>query len=105
MLAANGPEDHLHVATTLDQKTAIMEVLKEVKGSSSEWIHNTFSDMSEFQWQDGYAAFSVSHSIMPSVVAYVHKQQEHHRKMSFRQELIRLFKLHGIQYDERYLPA
>ena len=59
--------------------------------------------MRDFAWQDGYAAFSVSHSVLPRVVGYIETQNEHHRKLSFKEELTVLLKRHGIEYDERYL--
>jgi REP element-mobilizing transposase RayT len=103
MLAGNGPEDHFHVAAILTQKLALMEVLKIVKCRSSQWIHETFDGAGDFDWQDGYGAFTVSHSAMPDVVRYVENQLEHHRKMTFQEELIALLKRHEIEYDERYI--
>jgi len=103
MLAANGPEDHLHIAAVLTQKLAVMDVLRAIKSSSSQWIHETFPDAGGFDWQDGYSAFTVSHSAVGEVVKYVENQQEHHRKMTFQEELRALLKNHGIEYDERYI--
>jgi REP element-mobilizing transposase RayT len=104
-VAVNGPGDHMHVVAILTPKIALAECIKTVKGSSSRWIHDTFADLGDFEWQDGYSAFSVSHSILPKVVEYVEGQQEHHRKMSFQEELIALLKRHGVQYDERHIPG
>jgi putative transposase len=104
MAAANGAQDHLHIAATLSQKLAIMDVLQEIKRSSSAWVHNTVGDRA-FGWQDGYAAFSVSHSLMPRVIAYIQRQAQHHRKQSFQEELIEFLKLHEIEYDQRYIFA
>ena len=103
MLTSNGPGDHIHIATILNQKTAIMDVLRKIKGSSSEWIHTTFPDMRDFAWQDGYAAFTVSHSAMPKVVDYIKGQIEHHKKLTFQEELIQFLNRHGVKYDERYI--
>ena len=103
MLAANGPADHMHIVTILNQKLALMDVLKTIKANSSGWVHETFPDMQDFAWQDGYAAFTVSHSATEQVVEYVRRQAEHHRKMSFQEELIELLKRHGVEYDERYI--
>jgi len=104
MLAANGPEDHIHIAAILDQKNALMEVLKQVKASSSEWVHSTVGQR-DFAWQDGYAAFSVSHSVMPRVIAYIGRQVEHHKEQTFQEELIEFLRRHEVQYDERYIWA
>jgi hypothetical protein len=56
-----------------------------------------------FSWQAGYAAFSVSQSNVEGVQKYIEGQEEHHRKMTFQDELRTLFKRHGIEFDERYV--
>jgi len=103
LLACNGPDDHLHLAVLLTPKYAVMDVVKEVKAGSSKWIHEEFRELCDFGWQDGYAAFSVSHSVLPKVIRYIESQEEHHRRLSFKDELIALLKRHGVEYDERYL--
>jgi putative transposase len=105
MLSANGVADHLHVATVLNQKFALMDVLKEIKGSSSEWIHQTFPAMRDFAWQEGYAAFTVSHSIVPAVMAYVASQVDHHKASTFEEEFVQFLNRHGIKFDPRYVFA
>ena len=57
----------------------------------------------EFQWQGGYAGFSVSKSNVAEVRKYIENQAEHHRKMTIQDELRALFKRHGIEFDERYV--
>ena len=104
MQAANGPEDHIHIAAILSQKLALMDVLKEIKQSSSKWVHQTIGQR-DFAWQDGYAAFSVSHSVMSKVIAYIQRQVEHHKKQTFQEELIEFLKRHEVEYDERYIFA
>jgi REP element-mobilizing transposase RayT len=82
-----------------------MEVLQELKQSSSKWIHQEFPDLRAFAWQDGYAAFTVSHSGMPQVVEYIAQQVPHHHRQTFVEELIALLERHGVQYDERYITT
>ena len=105
MLAGGGMPDHVHVAAILRPTVAPADFVRVVKTNSSGWVHKTFPDLAGFHWQDGYAAFSVSASAMPRVIAYVRGQAEHHRSMSFQEELIGLLEKHGIEYDERYLFA
>ena len=76
---------------------------REVKASSSKWIHDTFPRLSGFAWQSGYGAFAVSHSNLPEVKRYIANQAEHHRQRSFQEEFIAFLRLHEIEYDERYL--
>ena len=74
-----------------------------IKSNSSRWIKQTFGDMSDFAWQDGYSAFTVSYSGLDKVVAYIANQQEHHKKLTFDEELIAFLKKHNDDYDERYI--
>ncbi len=103
LVAAGGATDHLHLAAVLHPQVSISDVVRTIKANSSKWIHETLPDLAEFGWQDGYAAFSVSRSVLPQVVRYIEGQKEHHAKMSFTEELIALLKRHGVDYDERYL--
>jgi REP element-mobilizing transposase RayT len=103
LLEGNGPDDHLHLAAILHPAKAVSDLMRDVKARSSAWIHETFADLRGFAWQDGYAAFSVSHSAMPDVIAYIRAQQEHHRRMDFREELIALLRKHEIEFEEKYL--
>ena len=59
----------------------------------------TVCPFSPFRWQNGYAAFSVSHSVCPKVHTYIASQVEHHRKMTFEEEFVVFLQRHGIKYD------
>jgi putative transposase len=102
-LAVNGVSDHLHIAAGVGATIALSEFVGTVKSNCSKWIHNTFSDMQDFSWQDGYSAFTVSASVQNDVVSYIQNQETHHRKMSFQDELIQLLDRHGIEYDPKYI--
>ncbi|MCK5784032.1 MAG: IS200/IS605 family transposase [Desulfobacterales bacterium] len=103
LLTANGMPDHLHLAASLHPQTCLSDCLREIKASSSKWIHETYPDLELFSWQDGYSAFSVSYSGVDKVIAYIRNQQEHHRKITFEEELISLLKKHKIDYDLKYV--
>ena len=103
MLVAGGMPDHIHLAATASPTVSMSDFLRAIKANSSRWVHETFGDLATFAWQDGYAAFTVSPSVMPKVIEYIRHQPEHHRKMTFEEELKALLDRHGIQYDERYL--
>ena len=103
MLIANGTADHLHLVAIASPKIAVSDFVRVIKANSSKWIHETFPNVRMLAWQDGYGAFSVSHSAIPAVVPYIRDQQKHHEKMTFREELKRLLDRHKIEYDERYL--
>ena len=103
LIALGGTSDHIHLAAVLHPQIAVSDAVRDIKANSSKWIHETFPQLGEFAWQDGYSAFSVSRSVLPQVVQYVERQAEHHHKMTFKEELIALLKRHGVEYDERYL--
>jgi putative transposase len=98
----NGPIDHAHALISIAPSLATSEFLGKFKANSSRWANDEFKG-SRFAWQPGYSAFSVSRSNFQAVYDYIADQERHHRKMSFKQELVALLKKHGIEYDERYL--
>lgn len=99
----NGPEDHIHIVASLSPTIALADALRDMKANCTNWIHETFPSLKSFFWQDGYSAFTVSPSSLPRVIEYIRNQQEHHKKASFRDELIWLLQNHGIQLDEKYI--
>ncbi|HEV8069903.1 MAG TPA: IS200/IS605 family transposase [Planctomycetaceae bacterium] len=103
-LEINAVEDHAHMLVRLPPTVALANVIRAVKAGSSKWLNETRANKSKFAWQDGYAAFSVSQSHLPQVAEYVRNQAEHHRRKSFREELVAFLKRNAIAYDERYLP-
>jgi len=98
-----GIEDHLHALVMAPATIAPFEIAKYLKGESSSWIHEEFPDLQDFAWQDGYGAFTVSKSNVPSVVSYIQSQRAHHQKQSFQEEYLDFLKKAGVDYDERYL--
>lgn len=103
MLAINSASDHLHLFAGLDPKQSISEMMRLVKGDSSEFINLHKFTQRKFHWQDGYGAFSNSHSQIDGVVKYILNQKEHHRKKTFREEYLGMLKDYGIEYNEKYI--
>ena len=81
-----GVADHVHIFFALSRKVAIMKVVEEVKTESTKWLESEDSSLSEFHWQAGYGAFSVSESKRPQVIGYIEPQGEHHRKLTYQDE-------------------
>ena len=98
----NGVADHVHVLCNLSRTISIADLHKELKGSSSKWMKDQGPEYQGFSWQAGYGAFSVSQSKVEQVRLYVANQEEHHRRITFQEELRALCMRHGIQLDERY---
>ncbi|HQH53018.1 MAG TPA: IS200/IS605 family transposase [Candidatus Hydrogenedentes bacterium] len=102
-LAINGTSDHVHILARLRQDSAVSDVLRKLKTSSSKWAHATFPDVKEFAWQTGYGAFTVSKSRIKSVREYVENQERHHETRSFKEEFVALLDAHGIDHDKARL--
>jgi REP element-mobilizing transposase RayT len=102
-LLINGVADHVHLLARVPAKIAVSELVGKIKSNASKWVHETFAEHWDFAWQLGFAAFSVSCSQKQSVLDYIGSQEEHHRKISFKEELIAFLKKHEIEYDKRYI--
>ncbi len=102
-LVIGGVEDHVHALFSLSKNYALKTIVEEVKKGSSKWIKTQGSSFQNFYWQTGYGAFSVSQSNVEAVMHYIETQAEHHKKLTFQDELRALFQRHGIAFDERYV--
>jgi REP element-mobilizing transposase RayT len=102
-LLINGPTDHVHILLLCPAKIGLSEIVGKVKSNSSGWVHREFPAKWNFTWQTGFAGFSVSRSQKQSVLDYIAKLEEHHRKISFKEEFIAFLKKHEIEYEEKYL--
>jgi putative transposase len=103
MLAVNNVADHVHFLFGLDPVQPVSELLRMVKGDSSEWVNKEGLTKNKFRWQEGYGAFSHSRSQIDNVVKYIHNQKEHHRTVSFEEEYLKMLRDFNVPYDERYL--
>jgi REP element-mobilizing transposase RayT len=92
--------EHVHALIDLPTSRSIEEVMKLLKGSSSHWINENRLLRGRFSWGRGYGAFSVSHSHVDQVAAYIANQQEHHRKKTFPQEFQLFVKRYGLKWHE-----
>lgn len=93
----NGMPDHVHSLFLLNPQKSIAEVIKQVKGSSSHFINQTNIIPQKFAWQTGYAAYSVSESVLEKVFLYIQNQKQHHHKLSFQEEYEKFLSLYGLK--------
>ncbi len=94
--------DHVHALFSLSKNYPLKKIVEEVKKTSSKWMKEQTANP-DFYWQGGYAAFSVSQSNVEQVRKYIENQREHHKRLSFQDELRELFRRHGVEFDERYV--
>jgi putative transposase len=97
-----GVADHVHLLVGLKTTHCLADVMRELKKGSSAWVHQGIG-VRAFQWQEGYAAFTVSATARDAVGKYIANQEEHHRLKSFRDELVEMLEKAGIKYDPKYL--
>jgi REP element-mobilizing transposase RayT len=102
-IVIGGYEDHVHALFLLSKNHPLKKVVEEVKKGSSKWIKTVSADLAGFSWQNGYGAFSVSESNIADVTRYIERQPDHHRRMTFQDELRQLLARHGIEADERHV--
>ncbi len=101
-LEINSVTDHAHVLFVLSKNLALAKAIELVKGLSSGWLKEQAGWYSDFQWQTGYWAFSVSQTHVGPLRRYIRGQQKHHETISFQDEVRRLSQKNGIKLDERY---
>ncbi|MDB6019711.1 MAG: transposase [Pedosphaera sp.] len=98
-----GVADHVHILSTLSRTGSAAEMVKEAKRGSSLWLQTKDAELREFAWQSGYGIFSISFSQLETLRNYIAGQEEHHRKVSFQDELRELLQRYEVAFDERYL--
>ena len=105
LLTAGGTTDHIHLLTSMNKNLTILEVVRKIKSSSTNWVRKKIRNKGGFAWQNGYAAFSVSNSKVDQVQNYIKNQRYHHKKMNFEEEIKLFLDKYEIPYDERYLKG
>ena len=103
ILAINGMPDHIHIFIGMKPSCCLSDLVREVKKSSNEFINEKKFTKFKFYWQEGFGAFSYSHSQIDSVIKYIMNQKEHHKKNTFREEYLDFLKKFDIEFNEEYL--
>ena len=101
--AVGGVDDHVHLVFSLHPTVALSDLVKSIKVASSIWMkeHTVRNDFKS--WQVGYGAFTYSSEALETLKKYVAKQEEHHKKQSFREEYIGLLEELEVEFEERFL--
>lgn len=103
MLTINGMPDHIHFLIGMKPSCCLSDLVREVKKSSNDFIKEKKFVRNKFNWQEGFGAFSYSHSHLDKVIKYIMNQKLHHRKKSFKEEYIEILRKFEIEYKEEYL--
>jgi REP element-mobilizing transposase RayT len=78
-LAVNGTTNHIHIFVGLKPEKAISDLVRDIKHFSTKFVNDKKLSNVKFYWQEGYAAFSYSHSQIDSVIKYIINQEKHHK--------------------------
>jgi putative transposase len=103
MLAINGMPDHIHFVIGMKPSCCLSDLVREIKKSSNEFVNENKFLKNKFSWQEGYGAFSYSHSALDNVIKYVLNQKEHHRNKTFKEEYLGFLKKFEIEFKDEYL--
>jgi REP element-mobilizing transposase RayT len=101
LIEIGGMPDHVHLLARLRASVSLSEMIRLIKGRSSHWMNERPEVVNRFGWQNGYGAFSVSESQVPTVRRYIRTQEEHHAHRTYRDEIIALLRKHQIPFDEK----
>lgn len=102
-IIVNGMPDHIHIFIGLRPVMSIADLVRDIKSNSSNFINEKKWIRGKFSWQEGYGAFSYSHSQIKEVYNYILNQEERHHKKTFKEEYLDFLKSFEIAYDEKYL--
>ncbi len=102
-IIVNGMPDHIHALVGLRPAMSIADLIRDVKNNSTNFINKSKFVKGKFEWQEGYGAFSYSHSHISNVYDYILNQEKHHAKKTFKEEYLEFMKKFEIEYDDKYL--
>lgn len=103
LIAVNGMPDHIHILIGMKPSCCLSDLVREIKKSSNEFIKEKKFTKYLFQWQEGYGAFSYSHSSLDSVINYINNQKEHHKRKLFKDEYTDFLNSYQIEFKDEYL--
>ena len=99
----NGTENHIHILSDLHPTVALADFIKEIKTASNTWMKASGKYQNFSSWAAGYAALTYAYRDKEMIINYIKNQKEHHKKVSFEDELRALLEEHGIEWDEKYI--
>ncbi|MDB5226181.1 MAG: transposase [Bacteroidota bacterium] len=103
LLAIHCMPDHIHILIGMKPTILLSDLVRDIKAGSSKFINDSKWIKGKFSWQEGYGAFSYSHSQLNNVINYINTQEDHHQKNSFKEEYLDLLQKFDVQYNDEYL--
>lgn len=103
LLAIHAMPDHIHIFIGFKPTVKISDLVRDIKTASSQFIREKRFTPFQFNWQEGYGAFTYAHSQLDAVCKYIQNQEQHHRKKTFREEYFEFLKRFDVDYDDQYV--
>ena len=103
IIAINGMPDHVHIFIGMKPSCCLSDLVREIKKASNDFVNENKLSKFKFSWQEGFGAFSYSHSHINNVYKYVINQKEHHKKTTFKEEYTSFLTKFEVEHDEKYL--
>lgn len=95
--------DHMHSFICIQPNIALSDLVRDIKNNSSKFINEKKWLRGKFNWQEGFGAFSYSHSQIDSVIKYINNQEKHHTRKTFQEEYLEFLRKFNIDYNEKYI--
>ena len=105
LIAIKGMSDHVHIFVGMKPNIALSDLVRDIKAGSSGFLNEKKWLYGKFHWQEGFGAFSYSHTDIDRVARYIQNQEEHHRTKTFHEEYLNVLNEYAVQYDNQYLFA
>ncbi len=103
LISINGMPDHIHILIGLRPSMALADLVREIKADSTNYINRNKFVHGKFSWQEGYGAFSYGHSQLDTIIRYIHNQEKHHQRRSFKVEYLTLLRKFDVAFEEKYV--
>ena len=103
VIRINSMPDHIHILIGMTPDIALSDLVRDIKANSSKFMNKNGWVAGRFEWQAGFAAFSYSHSQLDTVVSYIKNQEEHHARLTFREEYLTFLKRFNVPYNPKYV--
>lgn len=87
IIQVGGAADHMHVLLQLHPAQNLAQVIRQLKTDSADWLNATQLLPAGFEWEEEYAAYSVSPSAVQQVKDYLDRQEDYHKTKSLEAEL------------------
>lgn len=103
LIEINSMPDHMHILVGLKPDMALSDPVRDIKANSSRFINDKGWLRGRFRWQEGFGAFSYSHSQLESVIRYIQNQEQHHSTRTFKNEYLDILRRFDVAFDTRYV--